>query len=389
MLPKDAEMQVLTRRSFVKLLGATVAAAGTASLLSCESDGGNTQSAPSNPAESSVAISTTEPQAEVGQKLFLAPILDKRTGKWGYIDDDGAWVIEPRFDTARSFGDNGLAWADGDDGIGYVNGNGQLVIKLGPKPYNVKTGDFGWYTEHDFSNGFASVLSFDDNLWGVIDESGTWIIKPQFRKIGGFASNGLAAAEDPNSYQWGFIDHSGAWVIQPRFSLDLLHRGFADNGLAEVQDPNSHRWGFIDYKGAWIIEPKFYYATGFSNNGLAFVQVNAYTNEIMFEIINENGITVAETALRSECQLGFSNNGLAPAYGYEYIGSFGALAGYLNQDGVWAIEPRFKGTSLFADNNLAHVLDEQTSLWGFIDETGTWVIEPKYSGCYAFGEAVI
>nr|WP_294680799.1 WG repeat-containing protein [uncultured Anaerotignum sp.] len=35
----------------------------------------------------------------------LAPCLDEKTGKYGYVGEDGAWVIAPAFDTARAFRD--------------------------------------------------------------------------------------------------------------------------------------------------------------------------------------------------------------------------------------------------------------------------------------------
>lgn len=44
----------------------------------------------------------------------------------------------------------------------------------------------------DFSDGLATVLTFEENLYGYIDKKGEIIIKPQFKEAGNF-NNGLAA----------------------------------------------------------------------------------------------------------------------------------------------------------------------------------------------------
>lgn len=62
------------------------------------------------------------------------------TGKWGFIDNDGKIVIEPKFDEAKSFS-NGLAAVKLGDNWGFINERGELVI-------DYKYSDGGYFTNN-------------------------------------------------------------------------------------------------------------------------------------------------------------------------------------------------------------------------------------------------
>ena len=49
----------------------------------------------------------SEKDAEWRMRLSegLAPYQDEKTGKYGYVGEDGTWVIAPTFDFARDFED--------------------------------------------------------------------------------------------------------------------------------------------------------------------------------------------------------------------------------------------------------------------------------------------
>ena len=51
----------------------------------------------------------------------------KKGGKWGFVDKNGAEVITPQFEDARSFA-NGLAAVQKDGLWGFINQEGQIVI---------------------------------------------------------------------------------------------------------------------------------------------------------------------------------------------------------------------------------------------------------------------
>ena len=61
--------------------------------------------------------------------LFHQDLLRVRQGdKWGYINSKGAIVVEPQFDDALNFAENGLACVEQDNKYGYINSKGTYVI---------------------------------------------------------------------------------------------------------------------------------------------------------------------------------------------------------------------------------------------------------------------
>ncbi|NLZ99754.1 MAG: WG repeat-containing protein, partial [Clostridiaceae bacterium] len=74
----------------------------------------------------------------------------------------------------------------------------------------------------------------------------------QIATASGFSDNGLAAVKirDSGSGKWGYIDETGAFVIEPQFDSA---QSFLDNGLALVEVDG--KWGYIDETGAFVIEP--------------------------------------------------------------------------------------------------------------------------------------
>ena len=59
----------------------------------------------------------------------------------------------------------------------------------------------------------------------------------------------------------GYIDETGHWVINPQF--DEV-KDFADNGLARVK--LNGKWGYIDKTGKMVIEPKYFSVWVLSND---------------------------------------------------------------------------------------------------------------------------
>ena len=63
------------------------------------------------------------------ETLFKQGLLSASSGdKWGYIDKTGSYVINPQFDVAWDFADNGLARVESDDKWGYIDTTGSYVI---------------------------------------------------------------------------------------------------------------------------------------------------------------------------------------------------------------------------------------------------------------------
>lgn len=135
------------------------------------------------------------------------------SGKWGFINTSGEYVIEPKFSDVSSWFEDHELWAAQDE-------NGK---------------------------------------WGFIDRSGEYVIEPRFVGVRGF-SEGLAPAwiRKDGETAVGFIDKRGEFVIAPEYAYT---EGFRDDGLALVALPGPiaglPRVGMINRDGDIVVPIEF------------------------------------------------------------------------------------------------------------------------------------
>lgn len=162
----------------------------------------------------------------------LAPF--RSNGYWGFLNTNGEIVMKAKY-KAVGYMSDGLAWVKDDEGkIGFVNANGD--VKIG----------FEFEAAKDFTNGIARVKKGD--TWTYVKTDGTMLNPPAADTYGKF-SEGLAYFKTEGKV--GFIDKNGKPVIDQLF--DAV-RDFK-NGYAAVKQ--NDKWGVIDRSGNWVIEPKF------------------------------------------------------------------------------------------------------------------------------------
>ena len=342
----------------------------------------------------------------------------KKDGLFGFIDENGNWIIPPKYKDVGCDSENHAAFAD----------------------------------------GLALVQSNENDLFGFIDIKGTWIIEPKFSEALPFApGTGFTAAKGEQE-GWGVINKLGNWVIEPRyencshiigdryFKLDkdwtklfyyfdakdgkLLIDGCVyekkrslseiaagvdwlscydaatdDDSPTLIQAIGTGLWGFIDYNNTadgGVIYPRFKKAYPFSN-GLALVQSGE--NEL-YGFINRTGEYVVRPEFK---ELFYSTDGmfakacskdngqwgiinlkgewvLDPIYTgsesieipYEECGTANGLRGYKNHSGKWIIKPLFLEIGSYEENGMAVAKCAENELWGFINLKGEWVIEPQF-----------
>lgn len=136
-------------------------------------------------------------------------------GKWGFKDEKGNVVIEPRFSFAYEFSPEGLA----------------AVI--------------------------------DQEIWVYIDRTGGTVIRPFIFDNGpDYFSEGLARFTEDDKF--GYFDKTGKVVIEPRFDFVFpFSRGVAEvcQGCEPVWEGEHYkmvggRWGVIDKEGEFVIPLK-------------------------------------------------------------------------------------------------------------------------------------
>ncbi len=128
----------------------------------------------------------------------------RANGKFGFVDENGHIVIEPRFDDAH--------------------------LHYRGDPYHVHL----------------------NNKVGLVSQKGRIVVEPQFDSIGEFCCNGLSRVS--LNEKWGYIDRQGKVAIN--FDFDSAD-DFNENGLAKVQV--NGKYGLINTLAQFVIKPEYDY----------------------------------------------------------------------------------------------------------------------------------
>ncbi|MFN8251794.1 MAG: WG repeat-containing protein [Ferruginibacter sp.] len=163
--------------------------------------------------------------------LLFSPVLSSYSQKW-----------EKNYD----YVDNcvcGLSKVKKDGKIGYVNKEGEVMIKL-------------QYDEGlTFKEGYVAVRT--GLKWQYFDSTGKGITEAIYEDAGSFG-NGLAPVSKNNLY--GFINTKGEQALPFEFSNA---RGFTE-GLAPAANAKGY-WGYIDTKGNWVVKAAYDFCDNFDN----------------------------------------------------------------------------------------------------------------------------
>lgn len=302
------------------------------------------------------------------------PAQDADSGLWGFARRDGTWWVEPVFSQAPSPFREGLACAldPGGRGVGYLDETGAWAIE----PHLSSAGDF--------SEGLAAAKDAS-GLFGYVDASGEWAIEPAFADACPF-HDGLAPASAPELDEsgnvarnaWGYLGTDGSWAIQPTYhgctsfsdglaavatgahSWQLIDesgdvtpgelpgtspQGFSA-GLCALADPVTELWGYVDAEGTLVIEQQFSSCRPFVDMGDSVMAAPARDRSTgLWGIIDETGAWVAGGTPRFVEMGEFSGappsdenpwGWLAPAKSAD-----GNLWGLVNRSGTWAVQPQF------------------------------------------------
>lgn len=126
--------------------------------------------------------------------------------KFGFVDSNDNWIIEPKFD-----------WAD----------------------------DFNNYDKDCRNPRNAPVALNGKN--GRIKPDGSYLIEPVFDKIWGF-TEGFALVKLDG--KWGYIKADGKYLVEPKYDVAMEF----SKGEAYVKIGESK--GFIDTEGKWVQKTK-------------------------------------------------------------------------------------------------------------------------------------
>ena len=212
-----------------------------------------------------------------------------RQGKdWGVVDLAGKVVIPVQYDEIRAspmgplvpVHDNGRILYLRPDGAGTV----AFEFQCTKKKHRKKMRALGFF-------GNRAALVVCGERYGVIDESGKFVLEPEWEVIQNFRG-GIALVRHKGKK--GLINESGKFIVELEKGLDLWdvaeeeigfsrggehgffnrdgrvlrtfkvdadHFGFFQEGLAVAR--KGVKDGYIDKSGSWVIEPRFHKAEPF------------------------------------------------------------------------------------------------------------------------------
>ena len=230
-----------------------------------------------------------------------------------------------------------------------------------------------WVQSAAFSNGLMPVC-FDTAAgpkWGYINNLGKIVIAPQFAECSNF-QDGLAIAALASSTQqididsptpsennlYGFIDTSGVFVIKPVFQMvDAF-----SEGLAAVKQGG--KWGYINRQGHLVVRASYCYAFPFYE-GLAGV---ALTDDTLGAVDTANGSNCKLAFINQSGEIVIQSKYWIPLFGARFSEGLAAVGvkvsdsdskdilkfGYINSHGDLVIPPRFYSAGDFSEG-LANV----------------------------------
>jgi hypothetical protein len=343
------------------------------------------------------------------------------TDGWGFIDQSGSFVIEPRYSWAASYSNQRACFSRSDwayhwafisysylycmrdvdhlrfeflygqtpdpskprDVFGYLDPSGEEVIppqfccaepfRQGVARVALKAGRgvgfIGIDGAFEIEPQFDEATNFEDGLavvsqnekYGVLGRTGNLVVTPCFDYVWNF-SEGLARFRVGEKV--GFIDLAGKIAIEPRFDCALE---FAE-GLAPVQIDGS--WGFITKEGHFSIEPAFYSASSFSAGA---AEVEDWETAGPYRI-DRTGARVPYVDTKEDPAFEKGSH-LERAYR-------AGLWGFENESGKSVIPAIFQSAGEFS-NGLARVANEG-GLWGYINSEGEIVIPLQFLDCRDF-----
>ena len=186
--------------------------------------------------------------------LAAYSVLTESGEQWGFVDREGKTKIAPKYTATGFFSGPFCPVANEDGKWGYINKEGALVI------------DCKYDNVAPFYGNVAKVCVGDK--WGIIDNTGKYLITPQYVNIDIDKDKFLVASEGTaGEYKFGWVDKNGKVVIESRF-LD----GFPFNESQYAAVRSGEQWGYIDQTGKFTINPQFEFAFGFDGD-LAPVRV--------------------------------------------------------------------------------------------------------------------
>jgi hypothetical protein len=337
----------------------------------------------------------------LGDSFFKA----KRDGYWGIINSLGKEIIFCKYDSIFQYTEGKLLVKFlGEDGILNLDGNWEILPNqkdieiVDPKRYLVRS-PYGSYVAYypdrrDFTAEYFLYKYGDrylektlDLKYGLLNESGKRIIRPEFDTISELQEDSIYYAKSEKGYS--FITKSGEILLEHDDRFQEI-RSMAEEFIGVKID---NRWGFVDMNGKLRIANQ-YENIGPYNEGLAPIKIRnrwgyidkrediivqpAYDTVFRFEgglceVLKKGkyGLINADGKITLECEY----DGIKRIKNGGFLIERDGKIGLVSKQGRLLILPRFDHVR---DLNNGFVVVDRNSKFGLLSNEGVSIIPMIY-----------
>ena len=279
-----------------------------------------------------------------GKSNVLFPVMDKKTNKYGYINQKGNVIIQCQYDNCAGF-INGNAIVSKDGKWGVINRSGDMIVPLEYESINMIS-----------DKGIYQVLL--NEKYGLVNEKGAVLVPLQFSKIEAYSGNIAWIKEKGELYIYE-IDTQRTRKISNDLNIRAVSYikdnlfaytcGKMINNLLWKHTPLlwSQKWGIIDISGNIILEEKYDLIIGYAENrAMAYIADKNRDIETAY-LLNEKGEVIKKFPKMQ--MTGYSSDGVAVLVNVET----GREDAAIDKEGNWIFEPsKIRGTLCIQGNLL-------------------------------------
>lgn len=343
------------------------------------------------------------------------------TGKYGFVDSSGNYIIQPQYDKVHFGFTETLACVVDKEGY-------WLIDNMGSK----KSGPFSWVSYFD-TKGLLLVNKggivdeygiVNGGKYGYIDKNGNEVIQLKYSSISNFNSCGVALVNVGGKIdnqgnivggKYGYIHISGKILIEPKYSFvaPMSENSFywvnVGGSLDDSDYPVGGKFGYVSKNGKEIITPAYSFISRFDDQGFCWVnkggKIPEETNEDKQQKKDKNKFFKDKSLPKTDL---FGNKVDGGKYGF--VDTLGNIVvpvkhNYISnnfQEGLVcvAIGNKYGFFNKKGENVVPYLYEDATDfyrgvagvklkgLYGYIDKTGRNITEIKYAEIAAFIEGI-
>lgn len=294
----------------------------------------------------------------------------EKDGKWGFFNYNGQMVIYPIYEDAGDFSAEGFMPVKLNGQWGIIDTAGKVIVPL-------KYDSIAYHS-------FLPIEAWKGSTRFLIDQEGQismQVDKNVFNEItqleapdtlGVYDPQLTASAFDVNHFEkwvtkeeqnglWGLIDMTGHWVVKPQFEeVKEYSKGLWNVGIRG-------KYGIIDDHGYFVVPPRYSYIWGLIT-GLAEVATDQGRG-----FLDITGKQVLPCQYRKLHRCGYR------MYLLEQNGRYGLFA----PDYGVRIEPAYEELG-FVDEEFGWIRARKNGKWGWVDKTGEVKIHFRFDAAAPF-----